>query len=211
MNVRTMVIIGIVLAVVAAIAPQAIVAAEPAAPTGAHAESESIGTPPLDWKTDLALWTLVIFVLLLLVLWKFAWGPISQGLLKREQHISNEIAEAERHRQEAHRLLAQYEAKLAASQEEVRAILDAARRDAQQAGQEILEKTKAEALAQQQRAVHEIETATAAALQEVAQRGATLAVDLAGKILRKRLDPGQDAQLIQEAMAGFAARGPSKN
>ena len=181
---RTLLVLGVLVGFTAAVVPQGAMAAGSPPLAGGHAaESESIGTPPLDWKSDLALWTLVIFVLLLAILWKFGWGPISQGLQKREQHISQQIAQAEQHREEAHRLLAQYEAKLAATQDEVRAILDAARRDAERVGQELLDKTKAEATAQQQRAVREIEAATAGALKELAERGATLAVDLAGKIL----------------------------
>src|SRR5687767_84850 len=42
---------------------------------------------PLEFQTDLAIWTAVVFVVLLLVLSKFAWGPIVAGLEKREQRI----------------------------------------------------------------------------------------------------------------------------
>ena len=71
---------------------------------------------PLDLKSDLALWTAVVFVVLLAVLWKFAWKPIAEGLDKREQHIADQIAEAERNNQDARQLLADYQQKLAASQ-----------------------------------------------------------------------------------------------
>ena len=42
---------------------------------------------PVDWRTDLAIWTLVLFLLVLAILKKYAWGPISEGLQKRENGI----------------------------------------------------------------------------------------------------------------------------
>ena len=57
---------------------------------GAHAAN----TNPLSFDPDLALWTLGVFVLLLLILKKFAWGPIVAGLDKREHKIADDIAAA---------------------------------------------------------------------------------------------------------------------
>ena len=103
---------------------------------------ESSITPlPTSWEeveSDLALWTAVVFVLLLLVLGKFAWRPIANGLQKREQRIADEIASAERSNAEARDLLKEYEKRLGAAGEEVRQMLDAARRDAEQVGQRIV-------------------------------------------------------------------------
>ena len=47
--------------------------------------SQETAINPLEFKTDLALWTAVVFLLLLAVLWKFAWGPLAEGLDKRER------------------------------------------------------------------------------------------------------------------------------
>ena len=60
------------------------------------------------------LWTLITFVLLLLVLWKFAWGPIVKGLEARENRIKGAIEQAEHDRAESEQLLRQYEEKLTA-------------------------------------------------------------------------------------------------
>ena len=99
---------------------------------------------PLDWKSDLAIWTAVVFVVLLAVLWKFAWKPIAEGLDKREKQMADQIAEAERNNRDARQLLTDYQKKLAASQGEVRGILDQGRREAEQVGQEMLEKARDE-------------------------------------------------------------------
>jgi F-type H+-transporting ATPase subunit b len=158
---------------------------------------------PLAWKSDLALWTAVVFVVLLAVLWKFAWKPIAEGLDKREKQIADQIAEAERQNRDARQLLDEYQQRLAASQGEVRGILDQARREAEQTGREMLEKARNEGRAEHARALQQIEAATAGALQELAQRSATLAVELAGKIVGSQLTAERHAELIQEAVAEF--------
>ena len=109
------------------------------------------GTDPLAFDPDLAYFTLLVFVLLLAVLWKFAWGPILAGLEKREHAIAHEIADAKRQHEEANALVAQYEARLSAAGDEVRALLDEGRRDAEHARQAILTEAKSAAEAERLR------------------------------------------------------------
>jgi F-type H+-transporting ATPase subunit b len=175
----------------------------------AHIGEEGVSNDPSEFKSDLAIFTFIVFLLLLGVLGKFAWGPISEGLDKREHHIAEQIAAAERANVEAKEILAQYERKLASAQGEVRAILDEARRDATHTQQEILAQARADAAAEMDRAKREVETAKDQALRELAETSAKLAVDLAGKILRAQLDPNQHAQLVSEALSRFP--NPSAN
>lgn len=176
-----------------------------------HDGHNAMATDPLTVDPDLALWTFGVFAILLLVLWKFAWGPISDGLDKREQRIADEIASAERSNQQAKQLLAEYEHKLAAAQDEIRALLDEARRDAEQTQQDMLAKAATEAEGLKQRARREIDTATDQALKQLAEHSAKLAVELAGKILHTELSPDRHARLVEEAMAKLPSGGPSVN
>jgi len=166
---------------------------------------------PLSVDPDLAIWTVVVFIVLLVVLKKFAWGPILHGLETREKSIADHIAQAERNHQEARALLAQYEQKLAAAANEVRELMEEARRDAEHARQAILAEAKAGADAEKARALRDIEAAADAALESLAERSAQLAVDLAGKILQAKLSAADHARLIQEAMARFPASTASSN
>jgi F-type H+-transporting ATPase subunit b len=159
---------------------------------------------PLAWNEDLAVWTGVVFLFLLLVLWFFAWTPIAEGLQKRESHIADEIESAKRTNAEAKHLLEQYEKRLAAAEEDVRQMLDRARREAEGVGRQIVEKARADAEVEHQRALNEIELATAGALKDLAERSATLAVELAGRIVHERLDATAHNRLIEQAVAGFA-------
>ena len=174
-----------------------------------HLGEEGVSTDPSEFKSDLAIFTFVVFLLLLGILLKFAWGPISKGLEKREHHIADQIAAAERANAEAKEMLAQYERKLASAQDEVRAIIEEARRDAAHTQQEILAQARADAAAEMDRAKREVETAKDQALRELAETSANLAVELAGKIIRTQLDATQHAQLVSDALSRFPASSPN--
>jgi F-type H+-transporting ATPase subunit b len=157
------------------------------APAGAASGESGEALNPItfhgfNWPGDLAVWTLVVFLVVLAILWRFAWGPIRQGLSKREQEIAGQIAEAQRTHAEARELLAEYERKLAASKEEVRGLLEAGRRQAEQLARQTLDQAKQDAAGQRQRALEQIESATAAALKD-------------------------HARLIEEAVAEFVEQG----
>jgi len=164
---------------------------------------ETANTDPSEIKGDLAIFSAVVFLLLVVILRKFAWKPISEGLEKREHHIAHEIESAERANAEARHLLADYQKKLDAAQLEVRAILDEARRDAETAAQQIAAKAKADAETEMRRALREVETAKDQALKELAETAANQALELAGKLLKQKLQPADHARLIEEAMAKF--------
>lgn len=176
-----------------------------------HAGHGPASTSPVSVDPDLALWTVGVFAVLLLVLWKFAWTPIAEALDKREQGIAANIEEAKHRNEEAKQILSQYEAKLAAAQEEVRGVMEEARRDAEHTHREILAKANSEAEVIRDRAKREIETATDAALKELAETSANLAVELAGKIVRAELNADSHAQLIADAVSKLPQRAPSTN
>lgn len=153
---------------------------------------------PSQWKADLALATFIVFICLLILLGKFAWGPLMKGLEERERKIAANIEEARRSAEMAAAQLRQYEAKLAAATDEAREILNQARRDADAARERIL--TEAQALAQRerQRAVEDIQAAKNAALQEMTQKSVDLAVSMAGRLVKRQLNPQDHAQLMRE-------------
>jgi F-type H+-transporting ATPase subunit b len=186
---------------------------------GEHAHVPEVGhgnpgeqlTDPSEVRTDLAIYTFCVFVLLLAVLWKFAWGPIAAGLDRREKSIADNIAAAEEAAAEAKRLTSQYEAKLAGAADEIRQLLDEARRDAEHARQTIVEEARTEAGKERERTLREIESAKQGALKELGDRSADLAVSLAGRILQTRLNPADHAKLVRDAIQQFSDTGGSPN
>jgi F-type H+-transporting ATPase subunit b len=168
---------------------------------GGHGEEPGGGNPnPLAFDPDLALFTVVVFLLLLFLLGKFAWPAISAALTEREQSIRNNIVDAVAKHEEAKQMLVQYEAKLASAANEVRALLDEARRDAEATKNQIMVEAKAAADAERDRALRDVERAAEAAMKNIAETIANQAVDLAGKVVRRNLTDEQHTQLVRDAM-----------
>jgi F-type H+-transporting ATPase subunit b len=162
------------------------------------------GLNPITFHLDLSVWTAVVFLVVLAILGKYAWGPICDGLLKRENGIADQIADAQRRNEEAKQLLADYEKKLAAAQDDVRSLIEQGRRDAEKVGQQVLEKAREESAIERQRSLQQIDAATSAALKELADRSATLAVELAGKIVGAQLKAADHSRLIEQSVTQFA-------
>lgn len=166
---------------------------------------------PLIIDPDLALWTALLFGLLLLVLWKFAWGPIVEALDAREKNVQDHLAAAEAKHEEAKGLLAAHEARLATAKDEVREMLEEARRDAEVTKAQIVSDAEAAAKSHSERAIREIGQARDGAVRELAETSANLAVDLAGKVVQQNLSTEQQAELVREATNKLANSSPSSN
>jgi F-type H+-transporting ATPase subunit b len=174
------------------------------------AEHDTGGPNPLAFSKDLAIWTLVVFIVLFLVLRKFAWPQITLALEERERNIAATIAAADARLEEAKKVLAEHEAKLAAAAGEVRALLDEARRDAESTRQRIEAEGHKDAKDELDRALREIERARDSAVQDLAVASANMAIDLAQKVIREQLTPEKNNQIIRDAVAKIAAT-PSRN
>ncbi len=165
---------------------------------------------PAWFQTDLALWSFAVFMTLLGLLSAFAWKPIMQGLEKREQGIADMIASTQAANEDAKRMLASYERRLAEATDEVRGMLDEARRDADTTRQAIVAEARKAADEEQARARHEIGLAKDDALAQIADRAADLAVEVAGKFLREKLGRDDQARLVRDSVAGIGTK-PSVN
>jgi F-type H+-transporting ATPase subunit b len=165
---------------------------------------------PAWFQTDLALWSFAVFMTLLGLLSAFAWKPIMQGLEKREQGIADMIASTQAANEDAKQMLASYERRLAEATDEVRGMLDEARRDADTTRQAIVAEARKAADEEQARARHEIGLAKDDALAQIADRAADLAVEVAGKFLREKLGRDDQARLVRDSVAGIGTK-PSVN
>ena len=221
-SVRSIVLLFALIAVpLAWAAPTAMAADEGGhTPAGTHGAAGNPGNgahptegdaDPLRADPDLAIWTAVIFGVLLIVLGKFAWGPIVVALGEREQHIANNIAAAEAKHEEAKELLAQHAAQLAGAADEVRGLLEEARRDAEHTKGQIVAEAKAAAKAEHDRALRDLDHAIDAAKKQLAEQSADLIVALAGKVIREKITPEHQSRIAREALARFASAEPSRN
>ncbi len=168
------------------------------------AEAEPAGEPSL-FAGDLgnSVWTILIFVLVLVILGKFAWGPILGNLQAREKFIHDALATAKRDRDAAAAQLREYEERLATARTEATAIVDEGRRDAEVVKRKIEEAAKVEADKMIDRARREIQIATSTATRELYDLSAKLATDLAARVLGRELTAKDHERLIAEAIDGI--------
>lgn len=155
----------------------------------------------LEIRWDLGLWTLVVFVLLLLILRRAAWGPMLEGLKRRESSIRGAIEEAQRTRDEASRLRDQFQRDVDKTHETVRDMLDEARRDAQHTKDEMLAAARADIQTERDRLRREIEMARDQALHEIWNQTARLATLVSAKAIRRELNQDDHRRLVDEAVA----------
>ena len=161
---------------------------------------------PAEFRRDLAIWSVAVFLLLLGLLTKFAWKPIMQGLEKREQGIADLIATTQAANEDARQMLASYERRLAVASDEVRGMLDEARRDADVTRQAIIAEARKAAEEEQARAKQAIGLARDDALSQIAEKAGDLAVEVAGKFLREKLGKDDHARLVRDSIASVSAK-----
>ena len=159
--------------------------------------------PPLQFRVDTLIFSLLIFLGLAAVLFKYAWKPVLEGLEKREKRISDDIENARVANEQAQANLKQYEDKLAAVDDEAKAVLEEARRDATAAKEKILADAQDEASRLRDRALADIETAKSAAVRDLAEKSVDSAVSLAGNIVGRSLQKDDHSKLIDDSINSF--------
>ena len=141
----------------------------------------------LNPSIGLVFWTLIIFLLLVVVLAKFAWRPILNALHERENSIEEALRAADKAKAEMERLQADNEKLLNEAREERNQMLKEAKETRESIVNEAKGKAKAEASKIIEDAKAEINTQKLAAIVEVKNQVGALAIDIAEKVLRKEL------------------------
>ncbi len=150
-------------------------------------------------------WSLLTFLLVLVVLGKFAWQPILGALQKREDFIRDSLQQAKTDREEAQTLLKQYADKIEAARAEATAIVEEGRRDGGVVKVKIEEDARVEAKAMIERAKREIGLATDTAVKELYTLSANLATGVASRIISKELSAADHERLISESIAELSS------
>ncbi|HVV99512.1 MAG TPA: F0F1 ATP synthase subunit B [Planctomycetaceae bacterium] len=161
---------------------------------------------PITWQTDLALWSLIVFVIFVAVLKKFAWQPLIMGLDRRESKIRHDIEAADAARIKSEQMLAEHATRMEKVQDEIREILAEARRDAEHTKQEILAAAQKESDESRKRAVEEIELVRNKALEDLFSHMANTVAQATEHVLGRTLTDGDQDRLVDEALAGFASQ-----
>ena len=157
----------------------------------------------LEVHGGLLAWTVITFVLLLVVLKKVAWGPILDALDARENEIKDALNAAEKAREEAERVSSDYEDAIRKAQADAQQLIS----DAKTAGEkvkldleaiasekadEIIEKAKAQIDAERVKVISEIKTVAV-----------EISLSAAAKVIEKNLDSDDNRKLVNEALEGI--------
>ncbi len=153
-----------------------------------------------DINPGLMVWTVITFVLLAIVLGKYAWKPLLQALNEREGKIRDSLDQAEKARSEAAELLKQNEKNLARAEEEYQKIIREGKALAEKLKDEIVVKAQQQAQRQLQQAKDEIQRDIDAAKQQLRNEVADLAIQAAGKILDETLDAQKHKKVVDNVL-----------
>jgi len=183
-------------------------AAEPTEP-GHEGQAQSDHQSPniMEVQSPLAIWTVIVFGLLLVILGRFAWRPVIRAMHEREAHLEQVLRDSERARNEAEAIVASHRKQLAGAADEVRALIEQARKEAQVSADSIVKKAQAEAESARERAEREISNARDQALMEIWSKTADLAVSVAGRVLEKELGDSDHRRLVEAALNELPSNG----
>ncbi len=154
----------------------------------------------LDINPGLILWTIITFVILLLILTKTAWKPLVEALQAREQGIRDALRKAEEAKKESERMLTAHKSALSKANEETARILKEGRELAEQMKNEIVAKAHESANSMMTHAKEDIQREKETALIQLKNEVADLAINAAEKILEETLDESRQKKLVDKVL-----------
>jgi F-type H+-transporting ATPase subunit b len=149
---------------------------------------------------------LFVFAGLLLILGKYAWKPIISQLQRREKEIGERIQDTERRNRQAKELEAHYHACLDRADADAKQLLSKSLEEAARAREELLASAREEGNRTIEAAKTEIEVFKKAAIEELQQATAGMAVSIAGEILQQQLTPEKQEALVEQSITRIRAR-----
>jgi F-type H+-transporting ATPase subunit b len=155
----------------------------------------------LKLDPGLLLWTIITFLVLVLILWKAAWKPIVAGLDSRAERLRGDIEKAEKARLDAEAILNKNKEILDKAKDETANIIADGKANAEKIRAEIIAKAGQEAKEIAERSKREIISAKDKALGELKLEIVNIATDIASKIIVKNLKPEDQEAIVKDALS----------
>jgi F-type H+-transporting ATPase subunit b len=159
----------------------------------------------LSPNTGVMFWTLIIFVVLLVVLSRFAFRPLTAAVAAREKALEELISNAKRDRDAAAGLLAEQQKAIDASRVEAQRVIADARTTGEKLRNEMLEQTKQQQHELLDRARAEIDTERKRAIADLRREAVELALAGASKVVERNLDDQTNRKLVESFLATVPA------
>lgn len=167
----------------------------------AAAEAEHASPSVFALTGNVMFWTLVIFVILFIILAKFAFPPILGYAAAREKRIQDAIDAARRDREEAQKQLEEQRQAMLRARDEAQSVIADAQKAAERVRREMLDKARVEQEEILTRAKAEIEAERARAVDSLRREAVDLAIAAASNLMQKKMDAQEDRRVVTEFLA----------
>ena len=176
-----------------------VVKAQEHAPEAAQAAADHAEQPKVfGLNAGTMTWTVIIFGVLFVILWKFAFPPILGYAAAREKRIQDALDESKRQREEAEKLLETQRQELAKARGDAQQLIAEGRQGAEKVRQELLTRAKAEQEELITRAKADIEAERLKAVESVRREAVDIALAAAAKLVGQRLDSENDRRIVND-------------
>ena len=162
--------------------------------------------PLVQVEPGLFIWTILVFVVLLTLLKKFAWGPLLAALEERQEGIRKSLDDAAQARKELEQVQSDAEAILVKARAEADSILSETRSDAANIRDDLRQQAQNEAQSIVQNAERQIQLETDRAVLQIREEAVELSLSIASKLIRRNLTKEDNQALIDEALQQVETR-----
>ena len=162
--------------------------------------------PLVQVEPGLFIWTILVFVVLLTLLKKFAWGPLLAALEERQEGIRKSLDDAAQARKELEQVQSDAEAILVKARAEADSILSETRSDAAKIRDDLRQQAQNEAQSIVQNAERQIQLETDRAVLQIREEAVELSLSIASKLIRRNLTKEDNQALIDEALQQVETR-----
>jgi F-type H+-transporting ATPase subunit b len=171
-----------------------------------EAAHEAPSGGPFSINPGLIIWTLVVFAILLVLLWRFAFPAILKSVEERERRIQKQLEDAEKANAEAQRLLEEHRKQIAAARSEAQDILAKAKTVSQKERETLLAKAREEYDALLNRARKDIDAEKEKAILALRREAVELSIAAASRVIEANLDTDANRKLVSDFLESLAEK-----
>lgn len=167
-------------------------------------EAEAGGTRTfMKPDTGLMFWTLIIFIVLLFVLSKYAFGPLTKAVEDRERALQDALDKANADREAAAKLLQEHQAKIDAARDDAQKFIADSRGIAEKMRADMLEQTRKEQQDILERARRDIDSEKEKAIAQLRREAVDLALAGASKVVEQNLESAKNRQIVESYLSSI--------
>lgn len=174
-----------------------------AAPAVAQEAGHDAPAGLLDVNGGLMFWTLLIFIALMFILSRYAFGPITAAVEARERALEEAIQAAKRDREEASAMLEQQRLQIEAARNDAQRLIADGRASGEKLRADMLEETRQQQQELLDRARREIGAERDRAIQELRTEAVDLAIAGASRVIEKNLDDTSNRQIVEKFLGSL--------